>query len=396
MKSSKFFILQFSYTRIQLFTEVNGKITNIAFANGKNELSNCIAFSYDREDLEFIPDGDQFEINQNSSFSDYLDFAGYHFDSAQAIETIITSIIDSKLIPGLHKNADIFIYLQTSHYESDDSINKNGKVDVSLPERMNINGHNVYSYDADVLFNVCSEYIRKVMGNNVLIGYPFMSIFFSEVENAVSLVFAPTMERNVMEKVLEQYPLPTNIPEKLLRNIGNKIIISKLLGLPLPKEAIYQNRRVDIAKTNLSKHFEVLLKEVAKYFLEKTDKAENGPTLIFDYGMHPVIKESFLSCIEQPIFLDKQDNETLTSFLLRIMVIQRSMNDDPLFKNDAVGVNKKGADKTFIKFGNTLYFDPTFIYAYIRYHKKNNILSNLETKELEALCHDKLEGSKNN
>ena len=65
MKNNKYFILLFGYTRIQLFTEVNGKITNIDFANGQNKLSNCVSFSYDREDLEFLPDGDPFEVDQN-------------------------------------------------------------------------------------------------------------------------------------------------------------------------------------------------------------------------------------------------------------------------------------------------------------------------------------------
>ncbi len=394
MKNNKFFILLFNYISIQLFAEINGKITNIDFANGQNKLSNCITFSFDKEDLEFVPDGNPFEVSQNPSFSDYLDFAGYHFDAAQAIEAIITSIIENKLIARLSKNDDIFIYFQTSHYESDDSTTNSGSVDISLPERMNIKGHNVYSYDADVLFNVCAEYILKVVGSNMLIGYPFMSIFYNEIENGTSLIFAPTMERNIREKVLKQYPLQANIPEKLLRNVSNKIITSKLLGLPLPKEAIYQNRIVDLAKTNLSKHFDIFLKEVAKFFLEKTDKSNDGLTFIFDYGMHPVIKESFLSCIEQPIFLDEQGKEMLTAFLLRNMVIQRTMNNDPIFKHDAIGVNKRGTEKTFVKYGNTLYFDPTFIFAYIKHYKKNNVLSNLETKELEALCHSKLRDSK--
>ena len=98
MKNKNYFILLFGYTRIQLFTEIEGKITNIDFANGKNKLSNCVAFSYDREDLEYLPDGDPFAVNQNSSFSDYLDFAGYHFDSVDAVEIIVRFIINNNLI----------------------------------------------------------------------------------------------------------------------------------------------------------------------------------------------------------------------------------------------------------------------------------------------------------
>lgn len=386
MKNKKYFILLFNYTSIQLFTEMNGKITNIDFANGKNELSNCVTFSYDREDLEFVPDGDPFEVNQNSPFSDYLDFAGYHFDSAQAIETIVTSIIENKFIPDLGKNDDIFIYLQASRYESNDETEKNNRVDICFPEKMSIKGHYIYSYDSDMLLNVCAEYIRKVVGSNILIGYPFITIFLYDIENGITVVYAPTVESSVTKKVMEQYPLPTNIPEKLLRNINNKIIFSKLLNLPLPAEAIYQNRKVDIAKTNLSKHFDVLLKEAAQYFFEKTDKAENKPTIIFDYGMHPFIKESFLSCIGEPIHTEKKDNELLTVFLLRLMMIQHAMNSDSLFKKDAITINKEGLEKTFIKFGNTLYFDPAFIYAYIKHHKKPNVFKNIETKELESLC----------
>ena len=392
MKKNKYFILLFGYTRIQLFTEVNGKITNIDFANGQNKLSNCVTFSYDKEDLEFVPDGDPFAVDQNSSFSDYLDFAGYHFELGEALEAIVTSIINNKLIPGLGKNDDIFIYVQAFQYETNHS--KDGKHTYFVPEKMVIKGHGVYSYDAQILYHVYASYIDDIIGTNILIGYPFLTMLFNNQEDGFSVTYAPTMERSVVEKVLEQYPLPTSVPEKLLRNTSNKIFVSKLLDLPLPREAIYQNRRVDIAKTNLSKHFDVLLKEAANYFLEKADKVDRGPTMVFDFGMHPFIKESFMPRIEKPIFMDKEDNIVLTAFMLRNMIIQHIANGDSLFKNEAIKVSKKGMVSTFMKCGNILYFDPYFIYEYILRHKKNNILSNAERKELESLCKRKRDSVK--
>ena len=394
MKNGKYFILLFGYTRIQLFTEVNGKITNIDFANGQNKLSNCVTFSYDREDLEFLPYGDPFEVDQNSSFSDYLDFAGYHFESSEAVETIVASLIDNKLIPNLNKNDNIFLYLQAFRYESKDFLKNEERVDVTIPGKMIIKGHNVYSYDAEILYHVCSEYINKTVGSDILIGHPFTTIMFNATDSGYSATYAPTMEKSIVEKVMKEYPLPTNVPEKLLRNIRNKIFVSKLLDLPLPKEAIYQNRKIDIAKTNLYKHFDTLLKEVAKYFLEKTEKVEKNYTFIFDYGMHPVIKESFLSCIAKPIFMDKEFNNVLTAFMLRNMMNQHIVNNDPLFKKDAIRVNQKGTNKAYLKYGNALYFDPDFIDMYIKHYKKTNILSNLETKELGLLCQTKIDDLK--
>jgi len=119
MNKENYYILVFRYNSIQLFTEKDGKIIDIDFANGKNSLSNCVALSYDRDDLEFLPDGDPFAIDQNSSFSDFLDFGGYHFESEQAIEAILKSIIDKKLIPNLKEKDTIFVCIQAFYFESD-------------------------------------------------------------------------------------------------------------------------------------------------------------------------------------------------------------------------------------------------------------------------------------
>ena len=378
----------FGYTRIQLFTEINGKITNIDFANGQNKLSNCVTFSYDRDTLIFVPDGDPFEVNKNSSFSDYLDFAGYHFESVEAMETIVESIIDKRLIPNLGKADDIFLFIQAFQYESKEfSTNEEGHIDVCLFDKKYIKGHNIYSYDSDLLHKININRIRKIIGHNVLIGYPFLSIFVQDVDNTYQRVIAPTLEKNIIKKVEEQYPLPTHIPEKLFRNIKNKIITSKLLGLPLPEETIYQNRRVDIAKTNLYQHFDEILKADAKEFIKDVEKVADAPVFIFDFGMYPIIKESFLTCIDKPVFMDKKDNEAFIAFLLRSMMIQFEMNNDPLFKKDAI---KRVKDATFAKYGSSLYYSYSFIEAYIKHYNKKNILSNIETKELESLCYDKL------
>lgn len=387
MKNNKYFILLFGYTRIQLFTEINGKITNIDFANGKNKLSNCVTFSYDREDLEFLPNGDPFEVNKNSSFSDYLDFAGYHFESAEAIEAIVASIIDNKLIPGLGKNDDIFLYLQAFQYESDKFLtSEEAQIDVCVFEKKSIKGHNLHCYDAEILYRVCKRQIKDSLVANALIGYPFLTLLIAEEEDGFSTIFAPTLERSVVEKVMEQYPLPTHIPEKLLRNIKNRILTSKLLGLPLPDNAIYQNRKVDIAKTNLSKHFDELLKEDAKLFLEKTDDVNRGPTLVFDFGMHPTIKESFLTRIANPIFVDKKDNQLFAAFMLRNMIVEHMMTNDPIFKKEAIKLATNGLNFVFKKFGNVTYYQMDFIQQYLKHFGKQNILSNIETKELKKFC----------
>ena len=397
MKNNKYFILLFGYTRIQLFTEIKGKITSICFANGKDKLSNCVTFSYDREDLEFLPEGDPFAVDQNSSFSDYLDFAGYHFESKEAVEAIVASIIANKLIPGLGKNDDIFLYLQAFHYELKDFLEqKDNHVDICIFDKKSIEGHNIFAYDADLIYRMMVKRIRSVAGNNILLGYPFLTMFINNDEEGFSTVFAPTLERTIVEKVSKKYPLPTHIPEKLLRNIRNKILTAKLLGLPLPNDAIYQNRKVDIAKTNLSKHFDEILEEDAKYFLEKTDDTTNEPTFVFDYGMHPVIKDSFLSHISNPIFMEKEDNPVFTAFMLRNMVIEHTINDDPVFKKDAVRINKSGHDIVSIKLGNTMYFDISFIEQYLSHYGKKNILSNVETRELKSLFHDKLQSLEDN
>ena len=393
MKNNKYHILVIGYTSIRLFSETNGKITNINFSNGKNVLSNCVTFSYDREDLEYLPDGDPFEVNQNSAYSDYLDFAGYHFDAKEALETIVKSIIDNKLIPNLGKNEDIFLFLQTFRYEGQET--KTNRSVMSIVDKdIVINGHHLYAYDSDLLITFLNKSILDVIGANLLMGYPFQTHLFIEEEKGISTIFAPTLEKTVVDKVTEQYPLPTHIPEKLLRNVTNKIITSKLLGLPLPKEAVYQNRKVDIAKTTLSKRFDEILKEDARYFIERTDKVKNGPTFVFDFGMHPVIKESFLTCIEKPIFMEKEYNDLLTAFLLRFIIVEHIMDMDPIFKKEAVRVNKEKKDIAFFKVGSTIYYDMPFIEAYIKRFNKKNVLSNLESKEIESICKSKLESIK--
>ena len=106
MISQKYYILLFQYNKIHLFTEVGGKITKIQFSEKRETLANCVSFSFTKEDLEFVPDGDPFEVNSNSTFSDFLDFAGYHFESEQGLDVVVESIIKDGMIPNLKKNDD--------------------------------------------------------------------------------------------------------------------------------------------------------------------------------------------------------------------------------------------------------------------------------------------------
>ena len=389
MNKENYYILVFRYNSIQLFTEKDGKIINIDFANGKNSLSNCVALSYDRDDLEFLPDGDPFAIDQNSSFSDFLDFGGYHFESEQAIEAILKSIIDKKLIPNLKEKDTIFVCIQAFYFESDYSKrNRSGSNLVCNFEKMKIGKHNIYCYDAYTLLEASMRTLKMALGNNFLLGFPFVTgvVKKFDEEGLFAVTLAPTIERTIVEKVAERHPMPTNVPEKLLRNVKNNIIVSKLFSKPLPSEAIYQNRRIDIGFSDLAKHFDEILDEDSRDFTEKVGDIDKGPTLVFDLGMHPVLKEAFVSHMKEPVFVKEEDNIKFSCFMLRNLIIEHTALMDLKFKTIATRERKTLEEKEAIyRIGDQKYYEIDFIREYFVQNGKKNPLNNLEFKELASL-----------
>ena len=331
MISKKYYILLFQYNYIHLFTEINGKITKINFSSGREKLSNCISFSYDKEDLIFLPDGDPFDVNSNSSFSDYLDFAGYHFDAEQAIEEIVRSIIREKMIPCLGKNEDILVCSQSFYYE----VNFDNKDDDSQSYYCDsIEGHNVYTYDFIGLLNVSKRLIKDTISCNLLFGYPFISVLFARHHNDEnSFLVAPTIEKTAVDEVNPQHTSLKRIPEDLLRNIKNRIVVSKLFNLHIPETAVYQNRIINIAHEEIVEMFDEVVDKAAKLILQKMDeKITDDPMFIFDFGMHPVIKNTFLSLTENPMFIDSKYNLDFICFILRSMIIEHNAIHDNVFR----------------------------------------------------------------
>lgn len=389
MLCKKYFILLFQYNCIQLFTEVDGKITNIDFANGKNKLSNCVTFSYNMEDLEFLPDGDPFEVNNNSSFSDYLDFAGYHFDPSDAIEAIITSLIKNKMIPNLGKNDDILICLQPFYYETKElegEEDENRYAHINSSRAGQVLGHNVYCYDMYALYNIAAIFIMFAVGKNIILGFPFQTILIKEIEDGHTLTFAPTIEKSVVEKIHDKYPLPSHIPPKLLRNVKNRIVVSRLFGEPLPDKAIYQNREIDIGNTELAKMFDEILIESAKLIKDRTEKISDNDTYILDFGMHPVIKEAFTSLIEKPVFVDNENNVKFICFMLRNMMIEHNVINDLIFKSQTAKRERnleEGND--YFKYGGVKYYSLRYVLEFLVANNRKKPFFNSEAKDLESI-----------
>ena len=391
MMNKKDYILLFQYSSILLFTEVDGKITRIPFSNKKRKLSNCVTFSYERENLEFLPDGDPFEVDRNSSFSDFLDFAGYHFTISQAIEEILEAIIDRGLIPNLNKEDNIFICFEAFYYEFKTGIegDDEDEDDEAEGERISdvIKGHHIYVYDFWDMINVSSNLIREVINKNVFIGFPFSTIIIGEHEDSFSLTYAPTLEKTVVKAVNEKYPLPTHIPEKLLRNVRNRIIVGKLYNLPLPDTAIYQNRKIDIAKTKFAKRFDEVIKEAANLFKKRQKKMEGDTAHFFDFGMQPLIKETFLNAIKKPIDVSREGNEAFICFMLKNMLVQHMALKDVRFKAKVMMLEKNNRTKPddIYKTKNRKYYDMLLIGDYYTQTTRKNPLSNLEIKYLKEL-----------
>ena len=386
MTMKKRYILLFQYNSISLFVDENGKIKRANFKGNRESLSNCIAFSYEKEDLEFLPDGDPFDVNSNSSFSDYLDFGGYHFETGEAIESILLSIFNDNLIPGLCDDDEIFICTQAFYYERLNR-NNNEDIDVRVGSNSYVKNHRVYLYDFGGLMNVSRKIIRRTIGQNVMIGYPLLTFKYQATEKGQSFLIAPTVEQKAVEKVHAKYPLTTHIPEKLLRNIKNRVIISKLYNHPLPKSAIYQNQIIDIAHAKLVEMFDELIKEDVELFLEDEVETNDKPTYIFDFGMHPVIKDSFLTMIKHPVFVDNETCELLLPFIFRLMFIEHEIRRDLYFKIAVAEMEKQIAfrEDEVVNIGDKKYYELEYVENYfLSKKKKNNPFNNAETSAMKS------------
>lgn len=388
MISQKYYILLFQYDKIDLFTEINGKITKVNFSEDRKTLSNCVTFSFTKEDLEFVPDGDPFEVNSNSPFSDYLDFAGYHFETEQALDVIVESIIRNNMIPGLKRNDDIFVCIQTSYFEtSNETQSEEIGGEFGRNKNKKILGHSIYEYDYDVILCASINLLRHRLSRNIIIGQPFMTNVIMETENGHTFVGAPTIERNVVEEVNKTYPLPTHVPEKLLRNVRNRIIVSKLYNLQLPEKAIYQNRIIDVAHAQLSERFNEVIKGDIELFLKDSKAMFGDPTIVFDFGMHPAIKDAFLSISNNPVFANEEEKNNLICFILRNMIIQHKMINDLVFRSHVLQLEKADdLSEVVFKFNGIKCYDmEAIIEGYFRFQKKPDLISNKETRTIEEI-----------
>lgn len=383
--TSKNYILLFRYDSIELFLEEKGIISRQRFSNGKYKLSNCVGFSYEKEDLIFLPDGDLFDVNSNSPFSDYLDFAGYNFSVENAIETIVTTILKNKLIPNLGKGDDVFLFNHCFYYEDDNRKEERSFYFDNLTSSP-IYGHKIHYYDFYPIFKISYNLFLDCFGANLFVGYPYITWLLENGESSINGTITPTVDRNVLDKVLEEHPLPKNIPQKLLRNICNRIITSNLYGLQIPNSAIYQNRVINFTNTSLSSFFEELAKENAKMVVEQTKKVKET-TYFFDFGVHSIIKAAYFSVIKKPILIDSKYNDYLTFALLRTMLIYQKAIDDTSFRFFAINYAKQYPDQEIkTKAEEKIsFYRLSFIRFYYLKYKKINIYSNKQFDQLMNL-----------
>lgn len=379
----KTFILLFEYRTISLYIDENNQITKKAFSNGKESLSNCVRFSYDKEDLEFLPSGDLFAIDSNSSFSDFLDFAGYHFECSEAIEAILNDIIKNKLIPGFAHDDDIIVCLKSFFFEGNDE-NKTDVNSIINFTDCEILGHKVYFYDFSALFSASAGFLREIIGTNLLFGYPFIAILIAdESKDEFSVTFAPTMEHNVIEIINSKQTETSTIPAKLLRNVQNKILVAKLFNEPIPQTAVYQNRIVHLAKTMTSEMFDDLFREDSKFFLSKQNFKHVDKMFIFDYGMHPIIKSAYINAIKNPVYADTNQLNMLTNLLLRILIIEHTVLTDVVFRFDASRMSAVLKEMDAIsQFGNKKYYKLSFVREYLTQRKKRDLFNCLEVSKV--------------
>ena len=329
MKNKKYYVLFFQYNSIHLFVEKDGVYKKTKFANGKESLSNCITFSYEKEDLEFLPDGDPFDVNNNSTFSDFLDFAGYHFEFQQGIIEIINYIEKNGLLPGIKSDDEIILLMQLSYYETNDTTESVESSDISEPGALK---HKTTVFLMDFMYSLSIDYLLHKYKGNFLFGDQFFAAISSVYGDTIENIFLPTMEGTSVATVEAKRQLKTTLPKDLLRNIKNKIIIAKLFNSPIPKEYKYRNQRINVAHLPLAEMFEDVMKENANLISERVTHTDDRPTFIFDLGMHHAIKEAFLAKISNPIFISKEDSIDFVSYLINNLIIEFEHSKDAYFR----------------------------------------------------------------
>ncbi len=391
-KNNFFLFIQYHY--IHLFKEIDGKIVKCKFANGKDVLSNCVTFSYDKEDLLFLPDGDPFEIDSNSSFSDYLDFAGYHFSSSEATVEIITSIIKDGMIPNLGKNDDIYVCPQHFYYEVDENEKEDALGGNDYRYDDTILGHHIHIYSFYLLMDISKELLHDVFGDTtVLFGTPFISLYIEFDSNKISVAHVPLLEKRGVEKISSKYNLP-NLPVKLLRNVKNRILTCKLFNKPLPDKPIYQNRIIDISNEQIDKMIDEIIEENAKLVTKNIKKTGKTPTFIFDFGLNPIFKKAFYKRTQTPIVIDDNDKMEFICLLLRSAVIEETLLNDPLFIAMTTKINAHiDRENDYFVYGKKKYYSLGSVgRSYFKKTGKPNLLKNQDKDKLETIISDALKG----
>lgn len=394
MINRKYFALYFNYNYILLFAEKNGKFENINFANGERQLANCIGYSYDKEDLVFLPDGDPFDVNTNSSFSDYLDFAGYHFDSTDAILEIGQTIVKNKLIPGMNKDDELIFFMNNSYFEYDELREKEPTTTSHSYGEKEIlfSGHRAFICDIEIAFKISIELMRHTFNHNILFADQFIAEFMNIGDDYTSFMRCPTLEREAVDTIRAKYPKKSQLPETLYRNIKNRIIVAKLFNQPIPKQAIYRNQIVDISHLQLAERFDEIMDMSAKKIIKAFEDTNKDITFVFDLGMHPTIKQAFMSLIKEPIFLSETETMEFLSYLLRNSVIEHEITSDLGFKMFA-NMNTKTFRKELDIYGsgsNANYNLRTVLEPYIKKKNIKNPFKNKETDKLKEIMNKKI------
>lgn len=383
---NKFSILLFEYDKVCLYQEIDSKITKVDFANGKEYLSNCVSFDYDKEDLCFLPDGDPFDINNSSCFSEYLDFAGQNFEPALAIEIIIKHIIENNLIPNFGKNDEILIFEQSFYCDRKDMSSE--LVNLFSEISPKICGHKVYAYSCYGIIESSLDAFRYLSNKGFVLGFPFISViqydqhFFAE----------PFMERTAYKETIKRAPISNHLSPKLSRVIKNRIIMSKIFGFSINAEAIYQNRSITIDYSEYSKWFDEHITELSKLINKQREGDGEKPTdvgFLFDYGMIKNLEKPCRSKFKTIIKIAPEDNDILTVWFLRNMVIIHEAKRNPTFI-----VNRVKFKEELKKFGHVNfvdgveYYNLRFIDMVLSYYKQKSIFSYREVSDLKQLIEE--------
>ncbi len=114
---------------------------------------------------------------------------------------------------------------------------------------------------------------------------------------------------------------------------------------------------------------------------------EGETTFVFDCGMHPVIKEAFLSVSNNPVFINEEHNELLKLFILRNMLVQHSVGNEGRFKvmvNHFIKNGRISHNDCFV-ISHRKYYDLELAEQYYKDNGEINPLSNNESKRFREM-----------